>query len=46
MQATSRATGKVLDTTVAHFLIREEGLIREFDVFYDGSVELMEVTTS
>lgn len=38
MQATARRTGKHLDTTVAHFLIVEYGLIREFNVFYADPV--------
>ncbi|WP_433496963.1 nuclear transport factor 2 family protein [Sphaerimonospora sp. CA-214678] len=46
MKATARATGKRLDTTVAHFLIIEDGLIREFNVFYDDPVGLTEITTS
>jgi hypothetical protein len=45
MQATSRATGKRLDTTAAHILMLEDGLIRNFDVFYDDPVGLVEVTT-
>lgn len=45
MRATARATGKELRTTVAHFLIIEEGLIREFNVFYDDPVAIREVTT-
>ncbi len=45
MRATARATGRTLDMPVAHFLIIEDGLIREFNVFYDDPVGLREVTT-
>ena len=46
MQATARSTGRGLDTTVSHFLIVEDGLIREFNVFYDDPAGIMEVTTA
>lgn len=45
MRATAQRTGKHLDTTVAHFLIVEDGLIREFNVFYDDPVGVMEAIT-
>jgi ketosteroid isomerase-like protein len=44
MKATARNTGKPLDTKVAHFLIIEDGLIREFNVFYADPVAVKEVT--
>ncbi|GAA1018889.1 hypothetical protein Aple_025520 [Acrocarpospora pleiomorpha] len=44
MQATSVATGKSLDTLVGHFLIFEDGLIREFNVFYHDPVQVREAT--
>lgn len=44
MQATSVATGKSLDTLVGHFLIFEEGLIRDFNVLYQDPVHVLEVT--
>jgi len=44
MQATAVATGKSLDTLVGHFLIFEDGLIRELNVFYQDPVQVWEVT--
>jgi ketosteroid isomerase-like protein len=44
MRATAAATGKTLDTLVGHFLIFEDGLIREFNVFYHDPVQVAEVT--
>ena len=44
MQATSVATGKRLDTMVGHFLTFEDGLIREFNVYYRDPVHVAEVT--
>ena len=44
MQATSRRTGKHLDTQVGHFFIFEDGLIREFNIFYLDPVQVREVT--
>jgi ketosteroid isomerase-like protein len=44
MQATSVATGKRLDTMVGHFLTFEDGLIREFNVYYRDPVHVFEVT--
>lgn len=44
MQATARTTGKQLDTLVGHFLIFEDGLIRDFNVFYLDPVQVKEVT--
>ena len=44
MQATSAATGKRLDTMVGHFLTFEDGLIREFNVYYRDPVHVLEVT--
>lgn len=44
MRATSVATGKSLDTRVGHFLIFEDGLIREFNVYYLDPVQVLEAT--
>jgi ketosteroid isomerase-like protein len=44
MQATARATGKHLDTRVAHVMTFEDGLIREINVFYRDPVGVMDVT--
>lgn len=44
MQALAVATGKPLDTLVGHFLLFEEGLIREFNVYYMDPVHVREVT--
>jgi ketosteroid isomerase-like protein len=44
MQATAVATGKSLDTLVGHFLSFEDGLIREFNVFYQDPVQVLEAT--
>lgn len=44
MQATSAATGKELDTRVGHFLIFEDGLIRDFTVYYHDPVHVLETT--
>ncbi len=44
MQATARATGKHLDTLVCHFLIFEDSLIREFNVYYLDPVGVLEAT--
>lgn len=44
MRATSAATGKELDTTCGHFLTFEDGLIREFNVYYRDPVQVLEVT--
>lgn len=44
MQATSVVTGKRLDTLVGHFLRFEDGLIREFNVFYQDPVQVLEAT--
>jgi ketosteroid isomerase-like protein len=44
MRATSVATGKQLDTMCGHFLIFEDGLIREFNVFYQDPVQVYDVT--
>jgi len=44
MQATSVVTGKRLDTLVGHFLLFEDGLIREFNVFYQDPVQVLEAT--
>lgn len=44
MQATSVATGKRLETMVGHFLTFEDGLIREFNVYYRDPVHVAEVT--
>lgn len=46
MQATAAATGKTLDTVVGHFLRFEEGLIREFNVYYLDPVQVRAVTQS
>ncbi len=44
MRATAKSTGKRLDTRVAHFITIEDGLIREFNVFYLDPVQAREVT--
>jgi ketosteroid isomerase-like protein len=44
MRATAVATGKSLDTLCGHFLIFEDGLIREFNVFYKDPVQVLEAT--
>ena len=44
MRATAVATGKSLDTLCGHFLIFEDGLIREFNVFYQDPVHVLQVT--
>lgn len=44
MQAIAVATGKALDTSVGHFLLFEDGLIREFNVYYMDPVHVREVT--
>lgn len=44
MKATARSTGKALDTKVAHFLIFEDDVIREFNVFYADPVAVKAVT--
>lgn len=44
MQATSVVTGKRLDTLVGHFLLFKDGLIREFNVFYQDPVQVLEAT--
>lgn len=44
MRATAVATGKSLDTLVGHFLIFEDGLIREFNVLYQDPVQVREAT--
>lgn len=44
MRATAVATGKSLDTMVGHFLTFEDGLIREFNVYYRDPVHVFEVT--
>ena len=44
MRATAVATGKHLDTMVGHFLIFEDGLIRELNVYYQDPVHVWEVT--
>jgi hypothetical protein len=44
MRATSVATGRSFDTLVGHFLIFEDGLIREFNVYYHDPVQVLEAT--
>lgn len=44
MKATSRATGKLLDTRVAHAFTIEDGLIREITVYYFDPVQVKAVT--
>jgi ketosteroid isomerase-like protein len=44
MRATAVATGKHLDTLVGHFLIFEDGLIRNFNVLYQDPVGVLQVT--
>jgi hypothetical protein len=44
MQATAVATGKQLDTLVGHFLIFDDGLIRDFNVFYQDPVQVLQAT--
>jgi len=44
MRATSVATGKSMDTTCGHFLVFEDGLIREFTVYYHDPVHVLEAT--
>jgi ketosteroid isomerase-like protein len=44
MRATARATGKVLDTRVAHVFTIENGLIREISVYYFDPVQVTAVT--
>ncbi len=44
MKATARATGKLLDTRVAHVFTIENGLIREIAVYYFDPVQVMAVT--
>ena len=44
MQATSAATGRSLDTRVGHFLTFEDGLIRDFTVYYHDPLQVMAAT--
>jgi ketosteroid isomerase-like protein len=44
MRAISVATGKHMDTLCGHFIIFEDGLIRDFNVFYHDPVHVFEVT--
>ncbi|WP_433496968.1 nuclear transport factor 2 family protein [Sphaerimonospora sp. CA-214678] len=44
MQATAAATGKSLETLVGHFVIFRDGLIREFNVYYYDTVQVLEAT--
>jgi ketosteroid isomerase-like protein len=44
MKATSRSTGKPVDTKVTHVLTIDDGLIREFDVYYADPVGVKEAT--
>lgn len=44
MKATACATGKLLDTRVAHAFTIEDGLIREIAVYYFDPVQVMAVT--
>lgn len=44
MRATSVATGKVVDTSVGHFITFEDGLIREISVYYHDPVQVLAAT--
>lgn len=44
MRATSVATGKTLDTRVGHFILFEDDLIREIDVYYQDPVQVFAST--
>lgn len=44
MRATARATGRLLDTRVGHFMMFRDGLISEINVFYLDPVGVMAVT--
>lgn len=44
MRATSRRTGRRLDTRVAHFFLFEGALIHDFDIFYHDPQHVLDVT--